>query len=91
VTVAVKFNGTLTNRLDKVCNDCMSDAELIDKLGGPARVCELLGLVKSRGVQRVHNWKSRGIPAEVKLSRPDLFLPGWRAAAPEFAEAHHAA
>lgn len=63
-----------------VCNAGMSDAELIDQLGGPAKVCELLSLDKSRGVQRVSNWKSRGIPAEVKLSRPDLFLPGWQPA-----------
>ena len=26
------------------------------------------------GVQRVHNWKTRGIPPRVKLERPDLFL-----------------
>jgi hypothetical protein len=56
----------------------MNDAELIEKLGGPAKVCELLALDKSRGVQRVHNWKSRGIPPAVKLSRPDLFVPGWQ-------------
>jgi hypothetical protein len=48
------------------------DAELIAQLGGPAKVAELLGLGKG-GVQRVHNWTTRGIPAAVKLSRPDLF------------------
>lgn len=42
-------------------------------MGGPARVAELLGLQK-HGTQRVHNWTSRGIPAAVKLMRPDLFL-----------------
>lgn len=51
-----------------------SDSELIDSLGGPTKVAELLGLDKRGGVQRVHNWKTRGIPAAVKLSRPDLFL-----------------
>ena len=53
----------------------MTDAELIEKLGGPARVAELLNLDKDGGVQRVHNWKSRGIPARVKVERPDLFMP----------------
>ena len=51
----------------------MTDSELIDALGGPARVAELLGFDKKTGTQRVHNWKSRGIPAEVRLDRPDLF------------------
>jgi hypothetical protein len=73
----VRINETLTTELDGVCNPRMSDAELIEKLGGPAKICELLAIDKSRGVQRVHNWKRRGIPSDVKLSRPDLFLPGW--------------
>ena len=52
----------------------MEDSQLIERLGGPARVAELLGYDKrSGGVQRVHNWRSRGIPARVKLERPDLF------------------
>lgn len=68
----------------------MTDAELIEHLGGPAKVCELLQLDKARGVPRVHNWKSRGIPAEVKLERPDLFLPGWTPA-PKAEEASGAA
>jgi hypothetical protein len=49
------------------------DRALIAAMGGPARVAELLGL-KKHGTQRVHNWTSRGIPAAVKLMRPDLFL-----------------
>ncbi len=63
----------------------MTDAELIDKLGGPARVAELLNLDKDGGVQRVHNWKSRGIPARIKVQRPDLFMPhiGAQATAPQ--------
>lgn len=63
----------------------MNDAELIDSLGGPARVAELLNLEKAGGVQRVHNWKARGIPARVRLERPDLFLR--KAPAPEPAPA----
>lgn len=55
------------------------DRELIDSLGGATKVAALLGLVKPGGVQRVHNWKTRGIPPAVKLERPDLFLPHLRA------------
>lgn len=57
-----------------VFNLRMSDSELIDLLGGPTRLAERLGYVKAGGVQRVQNWKVRGIPARVKLERPDLFL-----------------
>lgn len=49
------------------------DARLIEFLGGPAKLAELLGFPKEIGIQRVHNWKSRGIPARVRLSRRDLF------------------
>lgn len=52
-----------------------SDAQLIADLGGAAKVAELLGLDKGKGgVQRVHNWIARGIPAAVKLAHPALFL-----------------
>ncbi len=51
----------------------MSDSKLIDALGGPTRVAELLGYDKAGGVQRVHNWRHRGIPARVKLERSDVF------------------
>lgn len=54
----------------------MDDKQRIYELGGPAKVAELLGLDKTRGgVQRVHNWTVRGIPAKEKLAHPDLFLP----------------
>ena len=47
---------------------------LIQSLGGPTRVAELLGYDKRKGgVQRVANWQERGIPAEVRLARPDIF------------------
>lgn len=59
------------------------DAALIAGLGGVSRVAALLGLEKRGGVQRVQNWMERGIPAAVKVSRPDLFMPGLvQAAAP---------
>lgn len=51
------------------------DASLIRDLGGPAKLAAKLGLVQPGGVQRVSNWQFRGIPANVKLERPDLFLP----------------
>ena len=58
------------------------DRELIARLGGPAKVADLLQLSKARGRQRVHNWLSRGIPAAVKVRRPDLFMPADAALAP---------
>lgn len=51
------------------------DSQLIAELGGPAKVAQLLGYDKrSGGVQRVQNWITRGIPAEVKLAHPGIFL-----------------
>jgi len=50
------------------------DKKLIEQLGGPAKVAELLAYPKHGGVQRVQNWISRGIPARVKLENPELFL-----------------
>lgn len=50
------------------------DKKLIEDLGGPTKVCELLGYEKHGGVQRVQNWLTRGIPPRVKLDHPDLFL-----------------
>ena len=49
------------------------DRAVIESLGGPAKVAELLGYEKHGGPQRVQNWIARGIPARVKLERPDLF------------------
>ena len=54
-----------------------SDKEIIEALGGPAKVAELLKYDKAKGgVQRVNNWVSRGIPPSVKLKHPDIFLKG---------------
>lgn len=52
----------------------MNDKELIARLGGPAKVAELLSFEKEGGVQRVHNWIERGIPPKVKLDFPHIFL-----------------
>lgn len=53
------------------------DAKLIEQLGGPAKVADLLGFDKaSGGVQRVHNWTTRGIPSKVKVKYPHIFMAG---------------
>lgn len=69
----------LTASLNVLCNNRVSDAELIDELGGPAAVAAKLGYPKW-GTQRVSNWKVRGIPARVKVERPDLFMPAFNEA-----------
>jgi hypothetical protein len=53
----------------------LADWALVLELGGPSRVAEMLGYT----VQRIQNWKARGIPADEKLKRPDLFLPQFKA------------
>ncbi len=61
-----------------VCNAPMEsiqqDRDRIEALGGCTKVAELLGLPRQGGAQRVSNWKTRGIPAEVKLAHPAIFL-----------------
>ena len=52
----------------------MTDEELIDHYGGPAKLARLLGFQEVGGVQRVQNWRKRGIPPAVKIKFPDLFL-----------------
>lgn len=46
-----------------------SDKDLIDDLGGSTKLAARLGY----SVQRVENWKKRGIPAQVRLDHPDVF------------------
>lgn len=71
------------NRINMVFNevtmikhtDLHPDSKIIDRLGGPAKLAELLGYDKTHGgVQRIQNWKKRGIPAEVKIKYPELFM-----------------
>lgn len=50
-----------------------SDAELIDSLGGPSKLARRLGFKNPGGVQRVQNWKYRGIPEIVRLRHPKVF------------------
>lgn len=64
------------------------DAALIDALGGPAELARRLGFDPAKGgVQRVHNWRRRGIPVALRYQRQDIFGP----ADAQGAEAIHAA
>lgn len=56
-------------------NQKTDDKKIISDLGGPSKVAELLGFQKPGGQQRVQNWLARGIPAQVKVDHPDLFMP----------------
>lgn len=49
------------------------DWHLVLSLGGPAKVAARLGWTSAGAVQRVQNWKQRGIPAKVRLRHPRLF------------------
>lgn len=51
-----------------------ADRKLIEGLGGPTKLAEILGYDKHGGVQRIQNWITRGIPPKVKLQRPEIFL-----------------
>jgi hypothetical protein len=51
------------------------DKALIESYGGSARLARILGLTGVGAVQRVNNWKTRGIPPAVKLGYPHIFLP----------------
>lgn len=51
----------------------MTDAEIIEQLGGSTALAKKLGLKTPDGARRVHNWKTRGIPAEVRLNFPRVF------------------
>ena len=52
----------------------MTDAELIDSHGGSTKLAQKMGLTGKWSIQRVQNWKRRGIPAAIKLKYPALFL-----------------
>lgn len=60
--------------MDTIDTSPHPDWQLIERLGGATKVARLLGYDEKGGAQRVHNWKFRGIPPEVKIQRPDLFL-----------------
>ena len=50
-----------------------ADAALIERLGGPTALARALGFPLPKGVQRVQNWKYRGIPELIRLKRADVF------------------
>lgn len=50
------------------------DRQIITSLGGPRKVADLMGFT-GFAQQKVTNWMVRGIPAHVKVARPDLFMP----------------
>lgn len=55
--------------------DLHPDSKIIDDLGGPTKLAEKLGYDKAAGgVQRIQNWRTRGIPAGVKVQYPELFM-----------------
>ena len=53
------------------------DAELIARLGGPAKLARALGwnTKDKKSTQRVNNWRFRGIPEILRYKRPDVFGP----------------
>lgn len=51
----------------------MTDAELIEFLGGATAVAKRLGFATPDGARRVHNWIKRGIPPRVKLDHASVF------------------
>lgn len=52
--------------------DANESAALIDRVGGPSAFGKLLGLDEGEGwVQRVSNWRTRGIPSAVIVEHYD--------------------
>lgn len=53
----------------------MTEAEIIiAKHGGPLALAKKMGITEKWLPQRFHYWKTRGIPAALKLAHPDLLL-----------------
>lgn len=59
------LHGAKAYRLNGMCNDF----ETIKSLGGATKVANDFGF----GVQQVHNWMTRGIPAGVILDNPKFY------------------
>jgi hypothetical protein len=51
-----------------------ADAAIIERLGGSTLAAQLLGIKGSHAAQRVSNWRTRGIPAAVKLANYKLLV-----------------
>ena len=53
----------------------MTEAEIIiARHGGALALIKKMGLPEKWLPQRLHYWKTRGIPAALKLAHPDLLL-----------------
>jgi hypothetical protein len=68
----------------KTKTNAHSDGSLIDQLGGSTELAKRLGMTKKGSVQRVQNWKKRGIPLAVKVEHAELFLPSLLALSASF-------
>lgn len=66
------LNNSFDFCLNNVFNLCMHlDAGLISHMGGSTKVAARLGYdLKKGGIQRVQNWKTRGIPPGVERDNP---------------------
>jgi len=51
-----------------------ADAALIDRMGGSTTAAKLLGIEGPHAAQRVSNWRTRCIPAAVKLAHYHLLV-----------------
>lgn len=52
----------------------MNDKEIIEFYGGSSKLARKLGLLSHHDAIKVNQWKSRGIPARIKLQFPEVFL-----------------
>jgi hypothetical protein len=50
------------------------DKALIESLGGARELVKLLKWDSNGGLQRINNWKARGIPPAIKIQYPKIFL-----------------
>lgn len=73
------FNGVVYTR--NTAESMHSDEEVITHLGGPTKLAATLGLTKRGSVQRVQNWKVRGIPSKVRLDHQGVFKAAEQAVA----------
>lgn len=71
----VVFDFVVNMVFNRRMNSIQHDAELIRRLGGPSKVAEILCIDKQGGAQRVQNWITRGIPSQIKVTYPHLFMP----------------
>lgn len=69
--------------LHRMCKHIFPAQPVFDAHGGPSALAKLL----KYKVQRVSNWRGRGIPALEVALRPDLFAPALDAAREQEKEA----